>query len=645
VTEPGGCTSTDPNYTLSLPADVPVFTITQGTPVVKLNCSKVSYNGSPQACSPGAQAYTGNNTGITIAGTYAPLTYTGITDPSYGPTTAAPTNAGDYTVAGGTFTPTDTVNWAGGVTGSSATMTISLVSAPVASDQTVSTNANTPVSITLHATSNPTSYTAGTAANGTVTCVIADCTYTPNANFTGTDSFTFTATNLGGTSAAATVTINVQGMWSSPASGSGTTGTPQTFTLTYNNTTGSGYIGAAEVLFNNTANYAGGCALWYDNEKNLLFMFDGSSWGTSVAAGATATLNSATCSVDASQVVISNTTNQLQITLPVTFKPGFVNSKNVYGRLQTHVVAEDILQTADTGFYQVGTWMPGTQLTGAPTVTVTAGTGNAGTLSVKLSSVNGYAYVNAANIIINSAAVYENGCVVWFDRGGSRLYLWNGSGWTAPVVVGVTGSLSNAQCSINTGTSSIANSGNDVTLNLDMTFANGFIGAAGQNVYAWVNDKANANNGGYPQVATWGAAAAAPALVSVAQVNGKVELVFADANGFSYINAANVIINSRFDYTGACAVWFDRSGNKVLLYNGSTWDMSPIGAGGTTLTNSQCSLDGAASTVSGSGNTLTLDLALSFAGMTGTQNVYVWSNDKANATTGFQTSTTTIPLP
>jgi FtsP/CotA-like multicopper oxidase with cupredoxin domain len=279
-----------------------------------------------------------------------------------------------------------------------------------------------------------------------------------------------------------------------------------------------------------------------------------------------------------------------------------------------------------------------------PTITATAGTGNAGTLSVKLSSPNGYPYVNAANIIINSAAVYQNGCVVWFDRGGSRLYLWNGSGWDAPVVVGVTGSLSNAQCSINTGTSSMVASGKDITLNLDMTFANGFIGT-GKNVYGWVNDKANLNNGGYQLIATWSPAVTAPSLVSVAQVNGKVELVFADANGFSYINAANVIINSRFDYTGACAVWFDRPGNKVLLYNGSSWDMSPIGAGGTTLTNSQCSLDGAASTVSGSGNTLTLDLALSFAGMHGTQNIYVWSNDKANATTGFQTSTTTITLP
>jgi len=45
-------------------------------------------------------------------------------------------------------------------------------------------------------------------ANGTVNCVGAACTYTPNPNFHGTDSFTYTVTdNLGLTSTPATVTI------------------------------------------------------------------------------------------------------------------------------------------------------------------------------------------------------------------------------------------------------------------------------------------------------------------------------------------------------------------------------------------------------------------------------------------------------
>ena len=72
----------------------------------------------------------------------------------------------------------------------------------------------TPVSIGVLANDGlgvgPTSITSHTAAgNGTVGCTATDCSYTPNAGFSGGDSFRYTITDANGRTSTATVTISV----------------------------------------------------------------------------------------------------------------------------------------------------------------------------------------------------------------------------------------------------------------------------------------------------------------------------------------------------------------------------------------------------------------------------------------------------
>ncbi len=92
--------------------------------------------------------------------------------------------------------------------------------APVATPQAVTTNEDTAVTITLASTdleNDPRTYSIVTQpANGTLAAVTqvppagATVVYTPNADFNGTDTFTFRATdNQGAASAPATVTITV----------------------------------------------------------------------------------------------------------------------------------------------------------------------------------------------------------------------------------------------------------------------------------------------------------------------------------------------------------------------------------------------------------------------------------------------------
>jgi hypothetical protein len=83
---------------------------------------------------------------------------------------------------------------------------------PVASDQSVSTVEDTPLNIHLSATDadgDPLTYSFTNAANGTLTGTAPDLIYTPNAGYSGPDSFTFKANDGAADSNTATVSITV----------------------------------------------------------------------------------------------------------------------------------------------------------------------------------------------------------------------------------------------------------------------------------------------------------------------------------------------------------------------------------------------------------------------------------------------------
>ncbi len=83
---------------------------------------------------------------------------------------------------------------------------------PVADDDSVTTTQDTPVAITLSATDadgNDLSYNIGTPSNGTLSGTAPNLTYTPDAGYSGPDSFTFTVNDGTVDSNTATVSITV----------------------------------------------------------------------------------------------------------------------------------------------------------------------------------------------------------------------------------------------------------------------------------------------------------------------------------------------------------------------------------------------------------------------------------------------------
>lgn len=97
-----------------------------------------------------------------------------------------------------------------------ATITINISAVndvPVADDKIINTGVNTPVSVTLTGsdieTSELTFSVTGGPSHGALSGTLPNLTYTPLDSYTGSDSFTYTASDGQATSLPATVTINI----------------------------------------------------------------------------------------------------------------------------------------------------------------------------------------------------------------------------------------------------------------------------------------------------------------------------------------------------------------------------------------------------------------------------------------------------
>ena len=147
---------------------------------------------------------------------YAPATWDDGSSVSHWDTTTAPNLLMEPYASGSTKGYTDLttcVLYDIGWTGSHCPDVAGANAVPVASGQSVSTTAGSAVSITLSATdadSTSLTYSIVTGpANGVLGGSGGARTYTPNSGFTGTDSFTFQASDGFASSNIATVTISV----------------------------------------------------------------------------------------------------------------------------------------------------------------------------------------------------------------------------------------------------------------------------------------------------------------------------------------------------------------------------------------------------------------------------------------------------
>ena len=417
-------------------------------------------------------------------------------------------------------------------------------------------------------------------------------------------------------------------------------GVSQIFSIEVSDPAGATDLNIVALLLNTSTASSNGCLVTYTRASNTLALstdsgaFPGGSItpGSGVQQNSQCTLNGAT-----SSITLSGTTLVLNVSL--TFSAAFSGSKTIY--------LQGANPVGSTGWVAKGSWtVPGAVV--APTVvsvSPSSGSGTSQTFAFTFADSSGANNISVVQTLVNSLLTGVAGCYVWVNVAGPGLYLLNDSAtaFLGPIAPGANGTLTNSQCVVNGARSSIGVSGTTLTLNLALTFPGGFAGA--RSVYADAST-ATGLSSGWQTLGSWTVPGviAAPTVVSVSPGSGSgtsqtFAFTFADSSGANNISVVQTLVNSVFTGVRGCYVWVDVTNSGLYLLNDSaTAFLGPIVPGAkSTLTNSQCVVNGIGSSIAVSGTTLTLNLAFTFmSGFTGAKSVYAEAQIPAGANSGWQ---------
>ncbi len=327
------------------------------------------------------------------------LTYT-VTQPANGTVTltgnvATYTPDADYNGSDSfTFTAND-----GTVDSNVGTVSVTVTAVndpPVAADATLTTDEDTAGEITLTATleSGLLTFAVATApANGTVTIDGTKATYTPNADFNGADSFTYTANDGTDESAPATVSVTVTPVNDAPvatdASASTAEGNSIAFPLTGTDIDGDALtFVVATVPANGTVTIAGSSATYSPNVG-----FSGTDTFTFVANDGTVDSVPATASITVTQVNDAPVANDIAaVTNEDTAISLTLAGSDADGDALTFAAATQPANGVLSGTAPNMVYMPNPDFNGTDTFTYTANDGTVdsapATVTITVTAVN-----------------------------------------------------------------------------------------------------------------------------------------------------------------------------------------------------------------------------------------------------------------
>jgi hypothetical protein len=185
---------------------------------------------------------------------------------------------------------------------------------------------------------------------------------------------------------------------------------------------------------------------------------------------------------------------------------------------------------------------------------------------------------------------------------------------------------------VNAAASSSSGNGNNLTLNVAISFQAASAGT--KNIYM---DAYDGTDSGWQQKGSWTVPGTLGLSGPVSFTTGSgsggnqtFSFVYSSSKGYKALSTVLTIINNALASASGCYFLYYPGSRLLYLANDAStgWAGSAVIGQGGTLQNSQCILNAGASSVSGSGSTLTLNVALSFhASFSGTKNIYMDAYD------------------
>jgi len=288
-------------------------------------------------------------------------------------------------------------------------------------------------------------------------------------------------------------------------------------------------------------------------------------------------------------------------------------------------------------------------------VTPAAGNGPS-PFTFTFSDPNGYQSLGVVNVLINNVLDGRHACYLAYSQPLNVLYLVGDDGGTLSAGSELTssGSTGDSQCTVSWGSAPVTASGNTLTLTLTVSFSAGF---AGNKVTYMAAGDVFQDNSGWRALGVWQVPISTPAgpWVTGMSPNSSSNLAntytftFTDTNSFQDITVANILVNTAIDARHGCYVAFVPATSSVLLVDDAGDAGGPYSGmvlpGSGSVSNSQCMISGIGSSVNGSGNTLTLTLAITFTQSFAGNQVFFLSARNNNGQNSNWQSLGTVAVP
>ncbi len=267
------------------------------------------------------------------------------------------------------------------------------------------------------------------------------------------------------------------------------------------------------------------------------------------------------------------------------------------------------------------------------------GSGLSGTFDFVFNDGNGVADFSVVQVIINATQSNTSACSFYYQPVNGIVTILTDSGGNG--ASGSPGSaivLQNSQCKIPLSSFSRTLAGNNLTIRVSLQFLTTFTGP--KNVYGYTSDQSGGASP-WQALGTFTPSSfvnvapivSATPVVAGSSYTANFSVVVNDANGYADIGQIVMLINTSLNGNNACFMSLD-TGSRILYLSPDTtgnWTAIALGTSNTGF-NSTCQLLGSDISLTGSGNTLTLQMKLTFqAAQIGTKSIYVLAYDQARA--------------
>ena len=430
----------------------------------------------------------------------------------------------------------------------------------------------------------------------------------------------------------------------SPTSGTTTPDLARSFSTTYSDTDGWANLKEAYLLISTSQTTLTNSAyLYYDQNTNLLYLRNDANtgWLGGYAPGSANTIENSYVRLNCASSTATGSVSTLTISWNLSFKPAYSGKK-----YNTYLSARD-----DTGGL-VGLTYKGTytvnRTPSVGTITPSTGTGQVGVVqnfTATYADTDGWQNIQYVRLLINSSTRGTNCFYGYYNQNTNLLYLRNdaNTAWLGGYLPGSSNVIENSYARLDCSQTSISGTGTTLTVNWRLTLKTPFTGS--KNTYLFVADDLNVFQG-WIQRGAWSIPNNAPSLgtlspsLSTSSPNQTVifSTDYSDPDTWLNIQYVYLLINTSTSRLNCFYGYYNQNTNLLYLRNdaNTAWLGGYAPGSANIIENSYVRLSCASTTISGTGNTLSVNWSITpKSTFTGAKYMYLYVADDASSYAGF----------